>query len=60
MIRVQSLINLFKKNDVNFFSGVPDSVLKELSKFLDKNIAKHAISLKMQAEKLREQVSNIL
>ena len=31
-----------------------------LSKFLDKNIAKHAISLKMQAEKLREQVSNIL
>lgn len=31
-----------------------------LSKFLDKSIAKHAISLKMQAEKLREQVSNIL
>jgi uncharacterized protein (TIGR00255 family) len=31
-----------------------------LSKFLDKKIAKHAISLKMQAEKLREQVSNIL
>ena len=31
-----------------------------LSKFLDKNISKHAISLKMQAEKLREQVSNIL
>ena len=31
-----------------------------LSKFLDKNIAKYAISLKMQAEKLREQVSNIL
>ena len=31
-----------------------------LSKFLDKNIANHAISLKMQAEKLREQVSNIL
>ena len=32
----------------------------EGAKFLDKNIAKHAISLKMQAEKLREQVSNIL
>ena len=31
-----------------------------LSKFLDKRITKHAISLKMQAEKLREQIGNIL
>ncbi len=31
-----------------------------LSKFLDKRISKHAISLKMQAEKLREQIGNIL
>ena len=31
-----------------------------LSKFLDKRVSKHAISLKMQAEKLREQVGNIL
>ena len=43
MIRVQSLINLFKKNDVNFFSGVPDSVLKELSKFLDKKTKKNHV-----------------
>ena len=31
-----------------------------LSKFLDKGISKHAISLKMQAEKLKEQIGNIL
>ncbi len=31
MIKVNSLINLLKKNNSDFFSGVPDSVLKELS-----------------------------
>ena len=31
-----------------------------LSKFLDKRVSKYAISLKMQAEKLREQIGNIL
>ena len=31
MIKVNSLINLLKKNNSNFFTGVPDSVLKELS-----------------------------
>ena len=31
-----------------------------LSKFLNKSVSKYAISLKMQAEKLREQVGNIL
>ena len=36
MIKVQSLINLFKKNKTDFFSGVPDSVLKELSYYLQK------------------------
>ena len=34
MIKVKSLINLLKKNDSNFFTGVPDSVLKELCSFL--------------------------
>ena len=33
MIKVNSLINLLKK-DINFFTGVPDSVLKELSNTL--------------------------
>ena len=31
MIKVNSLMSLLKKNDINFFTGVPDSVLKELS-----------------------------
>ena len=31
-----------------------------MSKFLDKRISKSAISLKIQAEKLREQIGNIL
>jgi phosphonopyruvate decarboxylase len=31
MIKVNSLINLLKKNNSNFFTGVPDSVLKEFS-----------------------------
>ena len=35
MINVKSLFNLFKKNKIDFFSGVPDSILKELSFFLE-------------------------
>jgi phosphonopyruvate decarboxylase len=34
MIKVKTLINLLKKNNSNFFTGVPDSVLKELSSSL--------------------------
>ena len=34
MIKVNSLIKLLKKNNSTFFSGVPDSVLKELSLYL--------------------------
>ena len=34
MIKINSLINILKKNNSNFFTGVPDSVLKELSIFL--------------------------
>ena len=36
MIKVSSLINLLKKNNSNFYTGVPDSVLKELSYALQK------------------------
>ena len=39
MIKVTSLINLLKKNKSDFFTGVPDSVLKELS-FSLQNIEK--------------------
>jgi phosphonopyruvate decarboxylase len=34
MIKVKTLINLLKKNNSNFFTGVPDSVLKQLSSSL--------------------------
>ena len=34
MIKIESLVNILKKNNSNFFTGVPDSVLKELSIYL--------------------------
>ena len=40
MIKVNSLINLLKKNNSNFFTGVPDSVLKELSHYLQNKTKK--------------------
>ena len=43
MIKVDALINLLKKNKTNFFTGVPDSVLKEFSSYL-KNDKKHIIA----------------
>ena len=36
MIKVNSLIDLLKKNNTKFYAGVPDSVLKELSYSLQK------------------------
>ena len=36
MIKVNSLINLLKKNNSNFFTGVPDSVLKRTFIYLTK------------------------
>ncbi len=36
MIRPQSLFNFFKKKKISFFTGVPDSILKELSPILEK------------------------
>ena len=45
MIKISSLINILKKNNSNFFTGVPDSVLKELSVFLQNKKKKtHIIS----------------
>jgi len=43
MIKVNSLINLLKKNNSNFFTGVPDSVLKELSTSLQNKTKKNHI-----------------
>ena len=45
MIKIDSLINLLKKNNCNFYTGVPDSVLKELSLSLqNKNKKNHIIA----------------
>lgn len=45
MINVKNLINLLKKHNSNFFTGVPDSILKELSFFLQgKNKKNHIIA----------------
>ena len=46
MIKVSSLINLLKKNNNKFFTGVPDSVLKELSYSLQKKSKKNHIIAK--------------
>ena len=43
MIKVGSLINLLKKNNSNFFTGVPDSVLKELSYYLKNKTEKNHV-----------------
>ena len=45
MIKVSSLVALLKKNKSDFFTGVPDSVLKELSSSLQtKNKKNHIIA----------------
>ena len=36
MIKVENLINVLKKNKVDFFTGVPDSILKKFSIYIDK------------------------
>ncbi len=43
MIKISSLINLLKKNGTSFFTGVPDSVLKELSIYLQPKKKKNHI-----------------
>ena len=36
MILVKDLINNLKKNNISFFTGVPDSILKDFCNFLTK------------------------
>jgi len=43
MIKIDSLINILKKNNNNFFTGVPDSVLKELSIYLQSKTKKQHV-----------------
>ena len=35
MIDVKDLIKVLKKNKINFYAGVPDSVLKNFTRYLD-------------------------
>ena len=45
MIKIDSLISILKQNNNNFFTGVPDSILKELSIYLQsKNKKQHIIA----------------
>ena len=48
MIKVNSLISLLSKNNANFFTGVPDSVLKELSQYLLNKKKKIILSQQMR------------
>ena len=34
MIEIESLVNILKRNNSDFYTGVPDSILKELSMYL--------------------------
>ena len=46
MIDVEKLLSLFKKKKIDFFTGVPDSVLKKLSLKIDKfSTTKHKIAV---------------
>jgi phosphonopyruvate decarboxylase len=46
MVKINSLINILKKNNSDFFTGVPDSVLKEFSYYLQlKKKNKHIIAV---------------
>lgn len=40
MIKIESLFSLLYKKNISFFTGVPDSVLKEISYFLEKKFKK--------------------
>ena len=45
MIEVKNLFNFFKKNKINYFTGVPDSVLKATNEFFkNKSENKHFIT----------------
>ena len=45
MIQVKNLLNVLEKNRINFFTGVPDSILESLSTYLEKySLNKHIIA----------------
>ena len=40
MLNPLDILKIFKKNNIDFFTGVPDSVIKSLSAELEKKILK--------------------
>ncbi len=44
MIETKDLFNFLKKEKIDFFSGVPDSVLKSTSSFLEQNKLNHHVT----------------
>ena len=43
MIEIKKIINILNKNKIDFFTGIPDSILKSLSNYLSKYTAKKHI-----------------
>ena len=43
MIYVEKLLSFLKKNNIDFYTGVPDSVLKALGQYID-NSKKHIVA----------------
>ena len=51
MINIKNLLQLMKKSGIDFFTGVPDSLLKELSIHLNKkNKNNHIVAVNRTAE----------
>ena len=44
MINTRNLFNSIKKDNINFFTGVPDSVLKNFTKLLSNNHKNHLLA----------------
>ena len=50
MILLKDLLNNLKKNNISFFTGVPDSILKDFCNYLTK-LSKRIRSLRPKAKK---------
>ena len=48
MIIVKNFIDFLKNNKISFFTGIPDSILKDFCTYIDNNInkSKHIVSAK--------------
>ena len=44
MISPKKFINFLKKKNINFFTGVPDSILKDLNTYINKNHIQHVLA----------------